>query len=137
MIDIDKNIISQRPVEEVFNYMSNLARSAEWQNGLTEVHQIAGQSLGVGSKYAFIRTFPGRKMAASNKITQFTPNVIAAFKTISGSMPLEVSNQCKTAGKGMKLTSKIEMEPRGFIILAQTLISSSLQRDGKAKLLWL
>jgi uncharacterized membrane protein len=134
MIDVEKSIIIQRPVEDVFNYVSDLAHSAEWQSGLTEVRQITEQPLGVGTRYALVRTFMGRKMEASNEITEFTPNVKVGFKTISGPIPLEASYQFYTAEQGTKLTSKIEMQPKGFISLAEPLISASLQRDVEANL---
>lgn len=106
MIDVEKSIIIQRPVAEVFNYVSNLAHSAEWQSGLTEVRQITEQPLGIGTRYALVRTFMGRKMEANNEIAE----------------------------QGTKLTSKIEMQPKGFISLAEPLISASLQRDVEASL---
>jgi uncharacterized membrane protein len=134
MINVEKSIIIQRPVEEVFNYVSNLTHSAEWQNGLTEVRQITEQPLGVGTRYALVRTFMGRKMEANNEITEFTLGVKVAFKTISGPIPLEASYQFEPAEMGTKLTSKIEMQPKGFVSLAEPLISASLQRDVEASL---
>ena len=134
MINVEKSIIIQRSVEEVFNYVSNLTHSAEWQSGLTEVRQITDKPLGVGTQYALVRTFMGRKMEANNEITEFTPDVKVAFKTISGPIPLEASYQFETAERGTKLTSKIEMHPKGFVSLAEPLISASLQRDVDANL---
>jgi uncharacterized membrane protein len=129
MINIERSIIIHRSVEEVFHYVSNLTHSAEWQNGLTEVRQITDRPLGVGTQYALVRTFLGRKLEASNEITEFTPNVKVAFKTISGPIPLEASYQFEPAENGTKFTSKIKMQPRGFVSLAEPLISASLQRD--------
>jgi uncharacterized membrane protein len=134
MINVEKSIIIQRPVEEVFNYVSNLTHSAEWQSGLTEVRQITEQPLGVGTRYALVRTFMGRKMEANNEITELNPGVKVAFKTISGPIPLEASYQFEPAEMGTKLTLKIEMQPKGFVSLAEPLISASLQRDVQASL---
>jgi uncharacterized membrane protein len=134
MINVEKSIIIERSVEEVFHYVSNLTHSAEWQTGLTEVRQVTDRRLGVGTQFAFVRTFLGRKMEASNEITEFTPNVKVAFKTISGPIPLEASYQFEPAENGTKLTSKIEMRPKGFVSLAEPLISASLQRDVEANL---
>ena len=134
MINVEKSIIIQRSIEEVFNYVSNLTHSAEWQSGLTEVRQITDRPLGVGTQYALVRTFMGRKMVADNEITEFTPGVKVAFKTISGPIPLEASYQFETDEQGTKLTSKIDMQPKGFVSLAEPLISASLQRDVEASL---
>jgi uncharacterized membrane protein len=129
MITVEKSIIILRPVEEVFNYISNLVHSAEWQSGLTEIHQITEQPPGVGSQFAFVRTFLGRKIEATNEITEFTPYTTVAFKIISGPIPGEPSYHFEPVEKGTKLTSKIIMQPRGFFSLAEPLISASLQRE--------
>ncbi len=114
--------------------MSDLTHSAEWQNGLTEIRQITEQPLGVGTQFAFVRTFLGRKMEANNEITEFTPYTTVAFKTISGPIPAEPSYHFEPAEKGTKLTSKIKMQPRGFVSLAEPLILASLERDVEANL---
>ena len=134
MIDTEKSIIITRSVEEVFNYVSILTHSAEWQSGLTEIRQINKQPLGVGTQFAFVRTFMGRKMEANNEITEFIPYTLVAFKTISGPIPAEPSYHFEPAETGTKLTAKIIMQPRGFISLAELLIATSLQRDVEANL---
>jgi uncharacterized membrane protein len=134
MIDLEKSIIIHLPIEEVFSYVSNLTHSAEWQNGLEEVRKTTEGPLGVGTQFALVRTFIGRKMEASNEITEFVPNAKVAFKTTSGPIPLEASYHFETIGKDTKLTSKIEMQPKGFVSLAEPLISASLQRDVEASL---
>lgn len=134
MINVERSVIILRPVEEVFNYVSNLTHSAEWQSGLTEIRQLTEQPLGVGTQFAFVRTFMGKKMEANNEITEFTPYSTVAFKTITGPIPAEPSYHFEPAGKGTKLTSKIIMQPRGFVSLAEPLISASLARDVEANL---
>ncbi len=137
MINLEKSIIIHRPVEEVFAYVSDLTHSAEWQAGLLEVHKITENPLGVGTKYTFVRIFMGRKMEASNELTEFVENVKVSFKTISGPIPGEASYIFEHAGLDTKLTSKIEMHTGGFISLAEPLISASLQRDMAASFTYL
>ncbi len=129
MINVEKSIIINRSIDEVFNYVSNLAHSAEWQSGLMEVRQITSSPVGVGTQYTFARTFLGRKLEASNEITEFTPHTKVAFRTISGPIPLEASYRFEPAENGMKLTSTIAMQPKGFFSLAEPLISANLQRE--------
>ena len=131
MINVERSIVIHRPVEAVFNYVSNLAHSAEWQSGLAEVRQVTSSPLGVGTQFAFVRTFLGLKVEARNEITEFTPHSKVAFKIISGPMSGEASYFFEPAGKDMKLTSTIAMQP-GFASLAEPLISASLQRDMEA-----
>ncbi len=134
MINIEKSILINRPIEEVFTYVSDLTHSAEWQNGLVEVRMVSEGPVGVGTRYAFVRSFMGKKMEASNEIEEFVPNSKIAFKTTSGPIPLEASYLFESTGRETKLTSTIEMHPGGFISLAEPLISASLGRDVEASL---
>ncbi len=129
MINVEKSIIIHRPVEEVFTYVSDLTHSAEWQTGLLEVRKTTDSPLGVGTRYRFVRIFMGRKMEASNEIVEFVPNAKVAFRTISGPIPLEASYHFEPIGRDTQLTSKIEMQPKGFVSLAEPLIAASLKRE--------
>jgi hypothetical protein len=134
MINIEKSIIIHRSIEEVFTYVSDLTHSAIWQSGLVEVRKLSEGPVGIGTRYAFVRSFMGKKMEASNKIKVFVPNTKVAFKTTSGPIPLEASYLFESTGRVTKLTSTIEMHPGGFIRLAEPLISASLQREVEAAL---
>jgi len=111
--------------------VSNLVHSTEWQSRLTEIRQVTKQPLGVGTQFAFVRTFLGRKLEANNEITEFSPYTTVAFKTISGPIPAEPAYHFEPVGNVMKLTSKIKMQPEGFFSIAEPLISASLERDMK------
>jgi hypothetical protein len=134
MINIEKSITIHRPIEEVFTYVSDLTHSGQWQTGLVEIRKTTGGPVGVGTQYVFVRVFIGRKMEASNEITEFVPTTKVAFKTISGPIPLEASYLFETSGKDTKLTSKIAMQAKGFISMAEPLISGSLQKDVETSL---
>ncbi len=134
MISIEKSIIIRRPVEEVFAYVSDLTHSAEWQTGLLEVRKTTPGPLGVGTKYTLVRVFMGRRMEASNEFVEFGPNVKVAFKSTSGPIPFKASYLFESTGGDVKLTSTIEMHPKGFFNLAEPLISASLQKDVEAGL---
>lgn len=137
MIQIEKSIVINRPVEEVFAYVSDLTHSAEWQSGLVEIRKVTEGILGVGTRYTFVRLFLGRKMEANNEIVEFTPNAKIAFRTISGPIPLDASYSFERNSSDTKLTSKIDMHPGNFISLAEPLISASLSRDVEAGLVYL
>jgi hypothetical protein len=134
MINVEKSIIINRSVEEVFNYVSDLTHSGQWQKGLVEIRKTTGGPVGVGTQYVFVREFIGRKMEASNEITEFVPTSKVAFKTISGPIPLEASYHFEMTGKATKITSKIAMQAKGFVSLAEPLISGSLQKDVESSL---
>jgi uncharacterized membrane protein len=129
MIREEGNVVIQRPVEEVFAYVSDLTHSAEWQAGLVEVRRLTEGPLGVGTRYAFVRQFMGRKMEASNEFVAYEPNTTVRFRIPSGPMPGHGTYLFEATPDGTKVTSRVELQPRGLSRLAAPLIGASLRRE--------
>ena len=132
MINEEQSAIINRPIGDVFAYVSDLRHSAEWQAGLLEARQTTEGPQGIGTQFAFVRKFMGRKMEASVEFVRYEPSSIVTFRSILGSMPIESSYLFEVAPEGTKVTSRVEMEPRGFMSLAEPLIAASLRREMEA-----
>jgi uncharacterized membrane protein len=134
MINVEHSIIINRPIEEVFAYVSDLRHSAEWQTGLLEVRKKTEGPLHVGTEFAFVRKFLGKKLESSNRFIEYKPNSLVTFEIPSGPVPGEASYLFESAPEGSKVTSKIEIRTEGFSRLAEPLVAASLRRDVQANL---
>lgn len=133
MINVEDSIVINRPIEEVFAYVSDLTNGAEWQTGLIEVRKTTAAPLGVGAQFTFVRKFMGRKLEASNVFTVYSPNEIITFVTTTGPMAVEASYLFRTEQEGTRVTCQIEMKPSGFSRLAEPLIAASVRREMSAE----
>ena len=124
---------ARRLVNVVFAYVSDLRHSAQWQEGLLEVKKLTEGPLGVGTRFAFVRTLLGRRLEASNEFVEYEPDAVVTFR-IGGPMPGEASYLFESTTEGTRLTSRISMQPRGLTRLAEPLIAASLRRQMKANL---
>lgn len=129
MVTNEKIITINRPVEEVFAYVSDLTRGPEWQPGLVEVRRITEGPEGVGTQYTGVRKFMGRKMESVIEFTTYEPNKKLVFKSISGDSPLVQSFLFEPTPEGTKLIARLELQTPGLMSLAKPLIASSLKRD--------
>lgn len=68
-------------------------------------------------------------MEASNEYVAYEPGRIITFKTISGPVPLEASYLFESVAGGTNLTSRIAMDAKGLISLAEPLIARSLKKE--------
>jgi uncharacterized protein YndB with AHSA1/START domain len=134
MIKVQKSIVIRRPIEEVFAFVGDQRNAPQWQHGLLEVRRTTEGPLGIGTRHTFVRKFMGRKMEASNEYVEYEPNKKVTFTSTSGAMDLEASYLTESTVEGTKLTSMIEMQPRGFAGLAEPLIAASLRREMEASL---
>ncbi|MBK8137262.1 MAG: SRPBCC family protein [Chloroflexi bacterium] len=133
MINVEDSIVIDRPLEEVFAYVSDLANGPEWQTGLIEVRKETAAPLGIGTQFTFVRKFLGRKLEAGNKFTAYKPNEIVTFVTTTGPMLVEASYRFGAEPEGTRVTCHLEMKPRGFSRLAEPLIAASIRREMSAE----
>ena len=129
MVTNEKIITINRPVAEVFAYVSDLASGPEWQPGLVEVRRITAGPTGVGTQYNGVRKFMGRKMESVIEFTTYEPNKKLVFKSVSGNSPLVQSFLFEPTAEGTKLTARLELQTSGLMGLAEPFIASSLKRD--------
>jgi len=129
MVKNELSIMINRPIQEVFDYVSNLQYGPQWQTGLVEVRQITQGAPAAGSQFASARKFLGRKLEAVIEITAFEPNRKIVVKSPSGSVPFEESFLFEPAAGSTQLTTHITLQTSGFMGLAEPLIAGSLKRE--------
>src|SRR6185503_2743381 len=100
----EETIVIDRPLGEVFAFVTDQRNTPQWQAGLLEVQRLTDGPSGVGTRHALVRSFLGRRMEATNEYTAFEADRLVTFKTISGP-PLEASYFFEPAGDGTRLTS--------------------------------
>lgn len=57
MIKIEQSVIIHRPVEEVWQFMSNVENVTKWDRGVLQARQTSEGPLGVGSTLQTVRQF--------------------------------------------------------------------------------
>jgi len=129
VINAEKSIVINRPIDEVFAYVGDQRNTPQWQSGLIEVKRLTDGPPGIGTKHTFVRSFMGRKMEASNEYIAYEPGRIITFKTTSGPVQLEASYLFEAVAGGTHLTSRIAMDAKGLVSLAEPLIARSLRRE--------
>jgi len=132
MVKNEFSININRPVEEVFNYVSNLQNGSQWQSGLLEVRQLTPGSLKTGVQYAAVRKFLGKKLEGVVEIVTYELNKKFAIKSNSGSIPFEESYVFEPATQGTRLSTVLELHTSGLMGLAEPMIAGSVKRELEA-----
>ena len=103
MIKVELNIEIQRPVAEVFAFVTNPANDAKWQEGLIESRLVSEGPMGVGSKLHDARKFLGMKMESDLEVTGYEPNKLFSLKVASGPMQFEIKQTFEAVGGGTRI----------------------------------
>ena len=128
MITVEKSVMINKPVAEVFAFVTNEENTTKWQGGV-ESSQVEGPSNQVGSRYTEVRKFMGREMKTTLELTAFEPNAKWGAKVVKGPVPYEVVSLFETAGGGTKVTTRVEGEPTGFFKVAEGMVRSQLEKS--------
>lgn len=60
-----------RPVSEVFDYISNYNNNVNWQEGVVSSQQVTSGPAGVGTQVSYTRKLMGREVTATAQMTAF------------------------------------------------------------------
>ena len=129
MIQVEKSVQINRPVAEVFAFVTNSDNTTKWQIGVEAVQPGEGPANTVGSRYSEVRKFMGQEMKTTLEITAFETNAKWSAKVVKGPVPYEIASTFEASGAGTKMTTRVEGEPSGFFKVAQGMVSSQLEKN--------
>ena len=127
MITVEKSIIINKPVKDVYAFVVGEGNYTKWQPEVIEVIE-GGPRNTVGSSFTEVRKFMGQEMRTTLQITFLEPNVKWAAKVIKGPVPYEVTITYEASNGGTKFTTRVVGEPKGFFKLAENLVGAQLEK---------
>src|SRR5215218_1353834 len=83
MLEFENTIRIDRPVDEVFVFLSDFENIPKWNYYVLEVRQLSDNPIGVGTTYHQVRKTDEQDL----RITEFDPNHTVAVKTLPQSSP--------------------------------------------------
>ena len=83
MLEFENTIRIDRPIDEVFAYLSNFENIPKWNYYVLDVRQRSESPIGVGTTYHQVRMTDEQDF----RITEFEPNHTVAVKTLPQSSP--------------------------------------------------
>lgn len=129
MIKIEQTLKINRPLEEVYAYVTDNSKTAEWQSGLKESSVISDGPFGVGSQIKDVRTLAGRELESNVEVTAFEPNKKFGLKALSGPVQFEITQTFEAVDGGTKITFSTEGEPGGFFKLAGPMLAKQMEKE--------
>jgi ligand-binding SRPBCC domain-containing protein len=127
MITVEKSIIINKPVKEVFTFVFAEGNYQKIQPDVTEVIEHGPRNT-VGSSYTEVRKFLGQELRTTIEITAFEPNVKWVGKVIKGPVYYEMTITYEASNGGTKYATKMTGETKGFFKLAENLVASQLDK---------
>ena len=133
MYKFESSIFINRPQQEVFDYVTNPANSAQWQSGTESAEWTSDGPPGVGSTFKVVASLQGRKIEATVEVTGWDPPSLSRIKSVGGPIPFESTQRFAAQGDGTLLTETGQAEIGGFFKLAEGLVGKQLEKQGEAE----
>jgi uncharacterized membrane protein len=136
MIQFTTAIEIDRPVRDVFAYVTDPAKLASWQTNTVEVTQETDGPLRVGTRLREVHRAPGgRRLASLVEVTELEAERAFALRILDGPLPVDGRFLFVPAGAGR---TRVEVHgsgaPRGPLRMLAPLLSRVVRRQFSAHL---
>ena len=133
MIKLAQSVTVNRPVAEVWTFISNFENTTRWSRGVLEARQTSEGPMGVGSTLQTVVRAFGRRRTASYLVTEYEPNTAFAFEVTSGVMTSKArfSVEPGEAEAGTRLTASGEVDAVGPYKLLAPILVRTLKRHSE------
>lgn len=129
MARIQIDLIINRPIDEVFAFVSDAENLPRWRTSALEVRKSFKGPLGVGSIFQGRFTFLGQTIEGNLQVIVHEPNRKYATRMVEGPFPLETYYILDATRVGTWFTFVVDGHPGGFFKLAEPLVVSLAKRS--------
>jgi carbon monoxide dehydrogenase subunit G len=129
VVRAEESIFVERPIEEVFGYLTDLERVPEWQTNVLFLQIQGTGGLRPGAQLIELRKFLGRKVESVVLVTEYEPPHRYTIKVQSGPIPFEISNVLSESGAGTRIDAAVEGEPGRFFGLVEWRVVKAVERE--------
>ena len=136
MVKITDSIIIDRPVEEVWSFVSDPGNDPKWYQGTMEVRQISEGPTAVGTTVEAVIQFRGRSLVARTRCIVLNPNKEVTWEFTSGLMKRSTDSWRMELidEKSSRLTRVFDLSVSGFWNLIQPIVVRGTKRAHEAEI---
>jgi hypothetical protein len=134
MTKIERSIVIDRAVDDVFEFIHDPTNDAVWQTTLLESTPLDEGPIDVGMMVREVRRFLGVRLELTREITDYEPTATSAFRVVSGPVPMSGAYELEAVDGTTKLTAKGDIEARGFFRVARPAFAKMADRELEASL---
>jgi uncharacterized protein YndB with AHSA1/START domain len=129
VIEFTIEVEIDRPVADVFAYVTDPATLATWQINTVSVVQEGSGSLGLGTRFREVHRAGGRNLQSLVEVSEYEPDRTFALHVIEGALPVDVRITFEPTGRGTLMRFGAHGQPGGALHLAQPLLRRMLRRQ--------
>ncbi len=126
---IERTITTDRPIEQVFAYLSDFTNTTEWDPGTVRTELEEGDG-GVGTRYHNVSTFMGRETELTYTVTDLVPNELVQLRGENKTVLAVDTMTFRRVGDGTEVTYGAQFEFSGIAKYLGPLLKPALAKLG-------
>jgi uncharacterized protein YndB with AHSA1/START domain len=127
VIDQSASEFIERPVEEVFVFVSDLDSLPRWLEGCKKAWALTEDSTVVGARVAHLDEFMGKEFEAHFEVVEWVPNEKRVFEAISGPFRGRSEETFYEEGDGTFVETRVTGNPVGPLGLGSWLVGRTIK----------
>jgi carbon monoxide dehydrogenase subunit G len=114
MFRFELSVDVDRPLHDVWEYLTDPERVPEWQSSAESSRQITDGPMGTGTHLRDERRFMGRRATSEVEVTEYEPERLFTLHGLSGPVRFTVRHRLSENGDGTRLDVEAEADPGGI-----------------------
>jgi len=127
MINLDLGVLIDRPVKDVFAFVSNPNNMSKWNSAVLSLEPVTPGVVGVGTKFKSVGEMMGRRIEGEMQVTALEPDTKCGFQVNAGPMKVDLTITLKTVGTGTKVSLNAQGNPGGIFKLAESVMQGQVK----------
>lgn len=122
MIIINLSTSILRPIQQVFDFISNPGNNASWQYGLLASSQKSEQNK-VGSIFYWMGHFMGRRFEGDFEVTEYVPNKKYGYRSVLSDMQLHTVFAFNAVNGGTLVITSTQASTNGLFKVTDPIVA--------------
>ena len=134
-VDVATDIIIRRPRSEVASYAGQPDNAPAWYVNIKSVEWKTDRPMRVGSRFAFVAHFLGRRLIYTYEVVELEPDVRLVMRMVDGPFPMETSYTWEAVDGGTtRMGLRNRGTPAGFSLVFAPFMAFAMRRANRADL---
>ena len=135
MVDVQTEIVINKPVQMVARYAMNPDNATEWYANIHLAEWLTPKPLAIGSQIAFKAKFLWKELSYVYEITELVPDQKLVMKTANGPFPMETGYLFEAVENDVtKMKLHNRGNPTGFSKIFGPLMKTMMKKANKKDL---
>ena len=134
MINLVSSTLIERPVKQVFDFVSTPENDFRWQYGTLATARLSKGSRTMQTFFRSIGHLMGRRNLSTFEVIEFEPNKKYGFKSLSGPFHSQTSYALEIANGNTKLTISTQVNVINFFHMDEGILEQKMKKQLKENL---